>query len=77
MLATTCVLLTGSHTKRVWRFPFIKPEQRLVCTAVIAADFSACKLEAQLNRKWPAWTQNACRRLSQVVSLKWTARMIM
>lgn len=72
----SCLLLTGSRTKCLWRYGLVNLKLRLVCKAVVAADFSPSKLEAQLNRKWPAWTQNACRRLSQVVSLNWIACMI-
>ncbi|KAL3145323.1 hypothetical protein ABBQ38_001583 [Trebouxia sp. C0009 RCD-2024] len=48
-----------------WQHPRCKREANVVCKAVKAADFTLLNLEAQLSHTWPAWTQNACRRISQ------------
>ena len=60
-----CVFFTGSF-KSLWRVRRNKYERRLFGTAAAAADCNPSDLEVELSRTWPAWTQNSCRRLSQV-----------
>lgn len=60
-----------------WQHPRCKREANVVCKAVKAADFTLLNLEAQLSHTWPAWTQNACRRISQVLSLQLASCMLL
>ncbi|KAL3144929.1 hypothetical protein ABBQ32_003436 [Trebouxia sp. C0010 RCD-2024] len=65
LLCPSQIVHIVSGDQRHWRYPRCKHESRFFCKAVKAADFSLSNLEAQLSQKWPAWTQNACRRISQ------------
>ena len=71
----SCVLPTGSTTRRIWRLRHHSFDPKLLNKVVIAADFSPSNLQAQLKREWPAWTKNACRSLSQVASCECSVRL--